>query len=67
MGRLDGYWERELGPWDGAAGALIVQEAGGRVTQVTGEPFSPYGHGALASNGSLHAEMLALLKEQSIS
>lgn len=63
MGRLDGHWEQELGPWDMAAGALIVQEAGGQVTQVTGEPFSPYGRGILASNGHLHAEMLAVLGE----
>jgi myo-inositol-1(or 4)-monophosphatase len=62
MGRLDGCWELELGPWDMAAGALIVQEAGGSVTQVTGERFSPYGRGILASNGHLHAEMLAVLK-----
>jgi myo-inositol-1(or 4)-monophosphatase len=61
MGRLDGHWEQELGPWDMAAGALIVQEAGGKVTQVTGEPFTPYGRGILASNGHLHAEMLAEL------
>jgi len=61
MGRLDGHWEQELGPWDMAAGALIVQEAGGQVTQVTGEPFTPYGRGILASNGHLHADMLALL------
>jgi myo-inositol-1(or 4)-monophosphatase len=61
MGRLDGYWELELGPWDMAAGALMVQEAGGRVTQVTGEPFTPYGRGILANNGKLHDEMLAVL------
>lgn len=63
MGRIDGYWELELGPWDMAAGALIVQEAGGSVTQVNGEPFTPYGRGVLASNGHLHAEMLAVLAE----
>ncbi|GAB4537556.1 MAG: inositol monophosphatase family protein [Anaerolineae bacterium] len=63
MGRLDGHWEQELGPWDMAAGALMVQEAGGSVTQVTGEPFSPYGRGILASNGHLHAAMLAVLGE----
>jgi myo-inositol-1(or 4)-monophosphatase len=60
-GRLDGHWEFELGPWDMAAGALIVQEAGGRVTQVRGEAFSLYGRGILASNGHLHADMLALM------
>ncbi len=61
MGRIDGYWELELGPWDMAAGALIVQEAGGAVTQVTGDPFDPYAGNVLASNGYLHAEMLATL------
>ena len=61
MGRLEGHWEFELGPWDMAAGALMVQEAGGKVTQVTGEPFTPYGRGILASNGHLHAEMLAVM------
>jgi len=61
MGRLDGHWEQELGAWDMAAGALMVQEAGGQVTQVTGEPFSPYGRGILATNGHLHAEMLTAL------
>ena len=61
MGRLDGHWELELGPWDMAAGALVVQEAGGSVTQVTGEPFTPYGRGILASNGHLHDEILAVL------
>lgn len=62
-GRIDGHWELELGPWDIAAGGLIVQEAGGTVTQVNGDPFIPYGHNVLASNGHLHAEMLALLTE----
>jgi len=63
MGRLDGHWEFELGPWDMAAGALIVREAGGQVTQVTGEPFTPYGRGILASNGHLHGEILAVLTQ----
>jgi myo-inositol-1(or 4)-monophosphatase len=61
VGRIDGFWELELGPWDMAAGALIVQESGGRVSQVNGDPFTPYGRGLLASNGHLHAEMLAVL------
>jgi myo-inositol-1(or 4)-monophosphatase len=63
MGRIDGFWELELGPWDMAAGALIVQESGGKVSQVNGDPFTPYGRGLLASNGHLHAEMLAVLRE----
>jgi myo-inositol-1(or 4)-monophosphatase len=62
-GRIDGYWELELGPWDMAAGALIVQEAGGSVTQVNGDHFYPYKRNVLASNGRLHAEMLAVLKK----
>jgi len=62
-GRLDGFWELELGPWDMAAGALIVQEAGGTVTHIGGGPFSPYQRGVLATNGHLHAEMLAVLAE----
>jgi myo-inositol-1(or 4)-monophosphatase len=61
MGRLDGFWELDLGPWDMAAGVLIVREAGGRVTHVNGGRFSPYEHGILASNGHLHAEMLTAL------
>lgn len=61
MGRIDGYWELELGPWDMAAGALIVREAGGTVTQINGDPFSPYRRSVLASNGHLHADMLAVL------
>jgi myo-inositol-1(or 4)-monophosphatase len=64
MGRIDGYWELELGPWDMAAGALIVQEAGGAVTQMTGDPFDPYAGNMLASNGYLHADMLALLARE---
>jgi myo-inositol-1(or 4)-monophosphatase len=63
MGRIDGFWELELGPWDMAAGALIVQESGGRVSQVNGDPFTPYGRGLLASNGHLHTKMLAVLRE----
>ena len=62
-GRIDGYWELELGPWDMAAGALIAQEAGGSVTQVDGDRFDPYKRNVLASNGRLHAEMLAVLKK----
>jgi myo-inositol-1(or 4)-monophosphatase len=53
-GRLDGYWELDLEAWDMAAGALIVQEAGGLVTQVDGTPFSHMQRNMLASNGHLH-------------
>jgi len=59
-GRFDGFWEEKLGPWDTAAGALIVEEAGGRVSDLAGEPFY-YRKGAIvASNTALHDQMLAL-------
>lgn len=62
-GRLDGYWEWKLGPWDMAAGVLIVQEAGGRVTDFAGAPHDLFGTETLASNASIHAEMIAVLGE----
>jgi myo-inositol-1(or 4)-monophosphatase len=61
-GRLDGYWELSISPWDVAAGALLVREAGGRVTTPSGGPNFLAEGAILASNGRLHAEMLALLK-----
>jgi myo-inositol-1(or 4)-monophosphatase len=60
-GRLDGYWEVKLKPWDVAAGQLLVTEAGGRVTNHAGEPYSVYDHRILASNGHIHDEMVAVL------
>jgi myo-inositol-1(or 4)-monophosphatase len=62
-GRLDGYWECKLKPWDVAAGFLIVEEAGGRVTDHGGSPYSIRNHRILASNGLIHGEMTALLGE----
>jgi myo-inositol-1(or 4)-monophosphatase len=60
-GRFDGFWEEKLGPWDTAAGALIVEEAGGRVTDLAGGRFH-YRNGAIvASNSTLHDQMLALM------
>ncbi|EYB69441.1 Inositol-1-monophosphatase family protein [Deinococcus phoenicis] len=61
-GRMDAYWEIGLKPWDSAAGSLIVQEAGGTVTDAQGQP-GPYGAMLIATNGHLHAELLALLHE----
>ena len=61
-GRLDGYWECKLKPWDVAAGTLLVEEAGGRVTNHRGELYSIYDHRILASNGLIHAEMRDVLK-----
>jgi myo-inositol-1(or 4)-monophosphatase len=60
-GRLDAFWELDLDPWDMAAGALIVQEAGGTVTHVSGAPFDIHGRGVAASNGLLHLALLAAL------
>ena len=57
-GRFDGFWEHKLQPWDVAAGALIVQEAGGRVTTVDGAPFSSRIGSVLATNGSIHPAMV---------
>jgi myo-inositol-1(or 4)-monophosphatase len=53
-GRFDGYWESKIQPWDVAAGALIVEEAGGQVTTVTGEPFRSRAGSVLATNGRIH-------------
>lgn len=60
-GRLDGFWELYLQPWDTAAGCVILEEAGGRVTDFKGSPFSIYMKEILASNGIIHDEMRAVL------
>jgi myo-inositol-1(or 4)-monophosphatase len=57
-GRFDAFWEHKLQPWDIAAGALIVEEAGGRVTTVDGGTFGSRAGSVLASNGRIHGEML---------
>jgi myo-inositol-1(or 4)-monophosphatase len=63
-GRLDGYWEGSLHPWDVAAGTLMVREAGGMVTNYANEHVPiPYADGLLATNGILHDEMLRVLRE----
>ncbi len=60
-GRIDGYWEMKLKPWDIAAGALIVAEAGGSVSGFSGKPFSLSGEETLASNGLIHEEMIRIV------
>ena len=60
-GRFDGFWEWNLRPWDTAAGTLIVREAGGVVSDFRGGAFDLYGEQTLASNGRLHAAMVAVL------
>ena len=62
-GRLDGYWELRLGPWDAAAGSLLVEEAGGRVTNLTGGALDLDAPALVVSNGKIHAAMLAVLEE----
>jgi myo-inositol-1(or 4)-monophosphatase len=60
-GRLDGFWEMELKPWDTAAGWLLVTEAGGRLSDFGGADYSCFGRETLASNGRLHDELIKLL------
>jgi myo-inositol-1(or 4)-monophosphatase len=61
-GIFDGFWEQDLQPWDVAAGTVIVQEAGGRVTDFAGDPLDIYKKEILASNGLIHDQMVEQLK-----
>ncbi|MCC6277105.1 MAG: inositol monophosphatase [Oligoflexia bacterium] len=63
-GRFDGFWERELAPWDTAAGSLIIEEAGGRITNFKGEPFHYSMNSVLAGNPVIHEELLQMLKRR---
>ena len=62
-GRMDGFWERDLKPWDIAAGALIVAEAGGRITGMDGRAFASRDGDVLATNGRLHDDMLRVIAD----
>ena len=57
-GRLDGFWDLKLNAWDVAAGVLIIQEAGGRVTGPAGEPYNVEDKVLVSSNGVLHEVLL---------
>lgn len=62
-GRYDGFWEVALNPWDMAAGALLVKEAGGELSDFTGTSFSIYQKEIVASNNLVHGEMIKVLKK----
>jgi myo-inositol-1(or 4)-monophosphatase len=61
-GKVDGYWEFDIQPWDTAAGVLIVQEAGGKVTKMVGNKYSIHNPQILATNGKIHRKMLTITK-----
>ncbi len=62
-GRFDGFWEENLKPWDTAAGLVIINEAGGKITTFSGREYDIYAPNILASNGLLHENLLSCLKE----
>lgn len=63
-GRFDGFYEHKLQAWDSAAGFLLVNEAGGRVTHFDGTDYSPYKHGLIASNGTIHEELMKWVNDE---
>jgi myo-inositol-1(or 4)-monophosphatase len=63
-GRFDGFWELKLHPWDTAAAHLIVEQAGGRVTDFRNGPYSIYSDNILATNGKIHRAMMNVLAKQ---
>jgi myo-inositol-1(or 4)-monophosphatase len=63
MGRFDGFWELKLHPWDVAAGSLIIEEAGGKVSDLAEGPLDIYSQEILASNGKIHSQMSEILKK----
>lgn len=63
-GRFDGFYEHKLEAWDSAAGYLIVEEAGGKVTDFEGKKFSVYQHRIVATNGKIHTELLDVINQR---
>lgn len=61
-GRLDGFFELDLQPWDTAAGQILVEEAGGQISRFNGAPYSPFAPDIVASNGHLHALLTELIQ-----
>jgi myo-inositol-1(or 4)-monophosphatase len=62
-GRFDGFWELRLNPWDTAAGCLMVEEAGGTISNFSGKKFNIYEDDIVASNGNIHTALLDVLQE----
>lgn len=62
-GRLEGYWELTIAPWDVAAGSLLVEEAGGRMSRVNGSAYDIFCGELVASNGKIHGALVAALQE----
>ncbi len=60
-GRLDGFWEQDLKPWDTAAGSIILTEAGGEISDFSGKGFNPWLKSILATNSHIHNDMLRLM------
>jgi len=65
-GRFDGFYEHKLQAWDSAAGFLMVEEAGGKVTDFDGSPYSVYQPHILATNGKIHEEMLGIINGKTL-
>ena len=63
-GRFDGFYEHKLNAWDSAAGFLMVEEAGGKVTDFKGEYYSPYQPHIIATNGKIHDELVAAVNDE---
>jgi len=60
-GRFEGFWEENLKPWDTAAGFIIASEAGGKISDFSGNQYNIYKNEILATNGNIHKEMIGLL------
>jgi myo-inositol-1(or 4)-monophosphatase len=65
-GRFDGFYEHKLSAWDSAAGFLIVEEAGGKVTDLNGKYYNPYQPGIIATNGKIHDELMKVVNGGSL-
>jgi len=65
-GRFDGFYEHKLSAWDSAAGFIIVEEAGGKVTNLKGDPYNPYQPGLVATNGLIHEELLVVVNGKAV-